>query len=81
MFDSVEPIENDCDKQTTNTGGDAFDHWFANLLEVPWDEYLAYDDDMEISDPPPEHQMEIHIKIQKPQRSSMKTVKLSRKAL
>ena len=51
MFDSVEPINNACDKQTTNTG-DAFDDWFADLLEVPWDEYLAHDDDVETIDPP-----------------------------
>ena len=74
MFDDVDPIDNDCDKQTTNTG-DAFDHWFAYLLEVPWDEYLAYDDDMEAMDPPPPvHQTLLHINIQMP--LNVKNVKL-----
>ena len=29
-----------------------FNHWFGDLLEVPWDEYLACDDEMEIKQPP-----------------------------
>ena len=34
-------------KQIETTEPDDFDRWFADLLEVPWDEYLAYDDKLE----------------------------------
>ena len=30
---------------------DDFDRWFGELLEVPWDEYLAYDDELEVELP------------------------------
>ena len=33
-------------------GADDFDIYFQELLEVPWDEYLAYDDELETCSPP-----------------------------
>ena len=36
---------------TTTADPDEFDQWFADLLEVPWEEYLAYDDELEMEQP------------------------------
>ena len=30
---------------------DDYNRWFQDLLEVPWEEYLAYDDDLETTEP------------------------------
>ena len=47
MFDAV-PISNDDQTEhQTPQKPDEFDHWFADLLEVPWEEYLAFDDQLE----------------------------------
>ena len=41
MFDATPiPNEHQTDEMETHQP-DEFDHWFAKLLEVPWDEYLA----------------------------------------
>lgn len=36
---------------TPETGPDDYDVYFSELLEVPWDEYLAYDDELEAEQP------------------------------
>ena len=45
MFDAI-PITNE-DQTEEERVPNEFDHWFADLLEVPWDEYLAFDDQLE----------------------------------
>ena len=48
MFqDEATPLEEDVSVNLP----DDYDQWFQDLLEVPWDEYLAYDDDLESSEP------------------------------
>ena len=45
-----EPMPNESESDI-NREPDKFDHWFSDLLEVPWDEYLAYNDQLELEAP------------------------------
>ena len=48
LFDATPiPNENQTEHQMETHIPDEFDCWFAELLEVPWDEYLAFDDQLE----------------------------------
>ena len=53
MFDAT-PISNEDQTSTEDTSirvPDEFDHWFEDLLEVPWDENLAFDEKLEMEAP------------------------------
>ena len=52
MFDAVPISNNDQTEHQTAHEPDEFDCWFADLLEVPWEECLAFDDQLEIETPP-----------------------------
>ena len=47
MFDAT-PIPNEHQTAPERQDPDEFDRWFEDLLEVPWDEYLAFDDQLDI---------------------------------
>ena len=49
IFDAI-PISNK-DQTQQQQEPNEFDHWFADLLEVTWDEYLAFDNQLESETP------------------------------
>ena len=53
MFDATPiPNEHQTEDPVVTQEPDEFDRWFADLLEVPRDEYLAFDDQLEQECPP-----------------------------
>ena len=52
MFDGIGNLNEDQNEEQTEQEPDDFDRWLADLLEVPWHEYLAYDKKLEIEAPP-----------------------------
>ena len=54
MFDAI-PDEDQSEEERVP---DEFDCWFADLLEVPWGEYFAFDDQLE-NESPPEHPQQL----------------------